>query len=194
MIIKENDIRGLHRLTALLNRGGVAVLPAYTIYGFSAALFDVYANRKIFTIKRRQLDNPFIVIADKDYILNAACDVDLNMLSLLVDNNITVIVKTSIEMPYYVSKNSKTAFRLANTDFLKKVTLRFPITSTSINISGKNSINDIQTIFSRYRFCTDIIVKGKIENEASSIVELCGKSVKVIREGCCADVLKEITL
>ena len=194
MIIKENDILGLHRLKALLSRGGVAILPAYTIYGFSAALFDVYANKRIFEIKKRRLDNPLIVIAGKDYILNAAVDVDLNLLNLLIDRNITVVVKTSIEMPGYVSKNSKTAFRAANTDFLKRLTRHFPITSTSINISGKNSINDIQTILSRYGFFVDAVVAGQVKNEASSIVELCKNSIKVVREGCCIDVLKEITL
>ncbi len=194
MIIKENDIRGLHRLKALLSRGGVAILPAYTIYGFSAFLFDVYANKRIFKIKKRQSENPLIVVADKDYILSIACDVDLNLLNLLLNNDITVIVKTSTKMPNYVSKNSKTAFRAANTDFLKKLTRDFPITSTSINISGKNSVNDIQTILNRYRFFADAVVSGQVKNKASSIVELCKDSVKIVRKGCCIDVLKEILL
>ncbi len=194
MIIREDNIRDLQRLKAILKRGGVAILPAYTLYGLSASVFDVFANRRIFEIKKRFTDSPFIVIAKKEFILDVADDVDKNKMEFLIDNNITVVVKTSVKMPFYASKNSKTAFRLANTKLLKKVTSQFPITSTSINISGKNSINDIKTIAGRYRFFVDIVVSGKVKNEASTVVELDKDSVKILREGCCFNTLKEIGL
>ncbi len=194
MVISENDIGGLHRLKAGLKNGSVAILPAYTIYGFSASLFDFYANKRIFEIKKRKTDSPFIVIANKDYIMDVARNVDRDTLEFLLDNNITVIVETSFEFPRYATKNSKTAFRVANTSLLKAVTAQFPITSTSINISGKESLNNIKTISRKYGCFVDIIVKGKVTKQASTIVKLEGADVTIVRKGCCADKLKEIEL
>jgi L-threonylcarbamoyladenylate synthase len=191
MIIKENSIEGVHRLKAVLKNGGVSVLPAYTVYGFSASLFDFYANYRIFDIKKRLINSPFLVIAQKEYIFDVAVDVDIERLRFLLENNITVIIKTSVNIPEYASKNSRTAFRAANTELLKRITFSFPITSTSINISGKKSLNNIQTIVDRFGHFVDIIVNGKIKNEASTIVELKGEKIKIFRKGCCIEKLKE---
>ncbi len=192
MIIKETNIRGWHTLKATLKSSGIAILPAYTMYGFSASLFDAIANCKIFNIKKRSLNNPFLVIASKEYIMDIAVDVNVEILDFLLDSNITVVIRTSVYMPPYVTKHSKTAFRMANTSLLKNITLSFPITSTSVNISGKKSLNSIKTIIERYGSYVDIIVNGKIKNTPSTIVEMEGERVTILREGCCAEKLKEI--
>ncbi len=194
MVIKENDIRGLRRLKSILANGGVSILPAFTLYGFSAHLFDRLANLRIFRLKHRQMSNPLIVIASKEFILSVASNVDYGVLSYLLDSGITVVVQTALKMPSYASKNGKTAFREANTELLRYLCRFFPITSTSINISGKSSINDVKTILSAYRNKVDIVAIGKTINMVSSVVELSGGRVRILREGCCHEKLGGIKL
>lgn len=192
MIIKEQDRRGLKRLKYVLKVGGIAILPAFTIYGFSASLFNRCANLKIFRLKKRSFDSPFIVIAKEKFILNASKNVDVGKLEFLLNNGITVVVKTTFEFPFYASFNGSTAFRLANTPLLEYATSLFPITSTSINISGKKDINDIKTLRNMYASKADIIVNGKIENTVSTVVKIEDGSIRILREGCCIDKVNEL--
>ena len=191
MVIKETNTKGLRRLRSVLGLGGLSILPAFTIYGFSAFLFDKYANEKIFRLKKRSKVSPFIVIADKQFILDAVCDVDMGQLEFFLDKGITVIAKTKLDMPAYAAKDGKSAFRIANTYVLKYLTSFFPITSTSINISGKTDVNNIKILVQRYRNAVDVIVNGKIKNVVSTIVELKKDKVVMIRKGCCFENIKE---
>ena len=103
----------------------------------------------------------------------------------------TVIIKTKIRFPFYADKDGKTAFRLANTRLLKSLTSLFPITSTSVNISGKRQLNDIRTICERYSNTVDIIVNGSVKNIQSTIVDLTVSNASIVRHGYNVDRIKE---
>ncbi len=183
MIIKENDKKKWGSALNILQNGGVAVCPAFTIYGFSSNLFNKHANLKIFSIKRRSSDNPFIIIAHREFIVSQAVDVDLDILNFLLDNAITVIFKTKNPLPFYASKNRESAFRLSNTHFLKYITRRFPITSTSINKTGKKQMDTITKICRQYSHFSDIIINGNIKNEPSTIVRIERDKIYILRKG-----------
>ncbi len=192
MIIKEQDKRKLGKLKCVLKAGGIAILPAFTIYGFSASLFNRYANLKIFRLKKRLFDSPFIVIAQKEFILDSVNSVDRDKLEFLLDNGITVVVETSNKFPSYASKNNYTAFRLANTPLLRYAASSFPITSTSINVSGKKDINNVKEIAKVYASKVDIVVSGKTEKMVSTVVKIQDDNIEVLREGCCIDKIEKI--
>jgi len=182
----------INRVKSALKNSGVVICPAYTIYGFSAFLFDVYANRKIYSIKRREKKKPFIVIAQKEFIIDNACCFDKDMLKFLLDVNITVVLRTKSWFPDYVSFNSKTAFRAANTPFLNEICALEPITSTSVNISGAKEISSIWDMARIFKKKIDGIVVDRVIGEASTIVELDGSSIKVLREGFNIEKIKEV--
>ncbi len=192
MIIKENDKRGLKVIKSRLIKGGVFIFPTFTIYGFSACLFDVYANKKILSLKKRSVNNPFIVIADLDFIVDASDFSDKDFLVSILKANATVIVKTKIKFPFYASKDNKTAFRLANTDVLRYLTDRFPITSTSVNISGKQAINDVKKIVNIYKNRVFGIVCGRVENIQSTIVDIANKEPLILRKGYNIDIIEHL--
>ncbi len=190
MVIRETDKGAAKRALSLLLNGGVCILPAGTLHGFSANLFDRYANLRIFDLKRRSVSSPFIVIASADFILSMANNVDIGLLERLLNAGFSVVVPTRFDLPSYASKGGKTAFRLANTEFLKRIVHHCPVTTTSINISGKESVNDVKTITKRFLYRVDGIVIGTTSGIASTIVELNASGVTVIRKGCCFEKLK----
>jgi L-threonylcarbamoyladenylate synthase len=191
MLIREENKRALKTIKAKLKNGAVSILPAFTIYGFSASLFDRLANIKILNLKKRDIQNPLIVIASERFILSSSCCRDTALLRLLLKSYVTVIVKTKFAFPFYASKNDFTAFRLANTNLLRTLTSVTPITSTSVNITGKNETNSVQTIYQLYRNRVDVIVKGRIKNAPSTIVELIDAKLKIVREGYNIDRIRE---
>ncbi|AEA34043.1 L-threonylcarbamoyladenylate synthase [Hippea maritima] len=168
---------------ALLKAGGVIICPAFTIYGFSAFLFSKAANKRIFLLKRRSINKPFIVIAHKDFILDVAFEADKDKLAFLLDNGFSVLIKTKIKLPHWASFSSKTVFRLANTEFLKKVCSVGPITSTSVNISNSGEINSPLQIVKLYKNRVNGIVLGKVKGVGSTIVELNRGVITVLRRG-----------
>ena len=182
-IIRENSPKAHKFALSLIRKSGVMVCPAYTAYGFSASLFDYYSNKKIFRIKKRELNSPLIIIANKEIILEQAEDADKELLSNLLGLSVTVIIKTKDRFPGFASLDGKSAFRAANTIFLKKVTKYCPITSTSVNIAGRSSMNNIKNIVKMFGRYVDLIVTGDVLRDISTIVELEKDRVRVVREG-----------
>jgi len=192
MVITRED-RNLKAVESLFLTGGVVVCPAFTIYGLSANLFNISANKRIYRIKRRDYSKPLIVIATKNFVLKTAIDIDREILSFLLDNTITVIVKSSATLPFYATANSEVAFRVANTPFLNHICRNSPITSTSANFSGDQSVFiDSKIIFKRFAKLTDGFVFGKVIGEPSTIVRLAGKSVEIVRKGYNIQKIKEV--
>ncbi|WP_022669851.1 Sua5/YciO/YrdC/YwlC family protein [Hippea alviniae] len=184
--------KAINLAKAKLKNSGVIICPAFTIYGFSAFLFDIKANLKIYRIKRRETKKPFIVIASKDYIKKCIADADLDIVDFLLDNAITVVVKTKIEMPSYASSNGKTAFRVANTDILNEFVEISPITSTSINISGSKEINSVPKMIKMFSSVVDGIIVDSVIGLPSTVIEINKKSVKVLREGFNIEKIREV--
>ncbi len=190
-IIKENG--SLNKALSVFVSGGVVLCPAFTLYGISAGLFDIYANKRIFRIKRRDYRKPFIVIALKEFILESAVDVDKEKLFYLLDNAITVVVKTPLDLPFYAKSNDFVAFRAANTPFLKYICSKTPITSTSVNISGMDlKVSRIGDIFKRFKGFVDGFVIGSVIGEQSTIVRLENNKVELLRKGYNAEKVMEV--
>lgn len=182
-VIRENSPKACKLALSLIRNGGVMVCPAYTAYGFSAFLFDYYSNERIFRIKKRNLNLPLIVIANKEMILEQAEDADKELLNELLSLSITVIIKTKGRFPRFASLDGKSAFRAANTTFLKEVTKYCPITSTSVNIAGRSSMNDIERIIKIFGRRVDLIVTGDVLGEVSTIVEVEKNRITIVRKG-----------
>ncbi|WP_086032843.1 Sua5/YciO/YrdC/YwlC family protein [Desulfurella amilsii] len=168
-------------------KNGMIIYPADTIYGLGAYIYNAFANKRIFEIKKRSIQNPFIVLCDMDFVLkNVFVDeTALNLLNL----GATVILKNKTTLPFYVSKNGKTAYRLAVNPFMVKIVKKIPLTSTSVNVSAKQSINSTKKILQRYFGIVDIIIIGKTRNVASSIVDFENKVI--LREGYNAEAIKK---
>lgn len=167
-------------------KNGIWIYPADTVFGIGASIFNAFLNKKIFQIKKRSLQKPLIVFCNLDFVMNYAfvSNKVINILNL----GATVILENKKNLPDYVSENGRTAYRLARNPYIKKVVDRFPLTSTSVNLSTKKPLNSIRQIIERYAFIVDVIVIGKVEKIQSTIVDFRNKVI--LREGYNADLIK----
>ncbi|HHS49345.1 MAG TPA: hypothetical protein ENM99_05860 [Desulfurella acetivorans] len=177
----KDSFNYLHRI-----KNGIVIYPADTIYGFGAYVYNVFTNKKIFELKKRFVQKPFIVLCSLDFVLKNAF-VDENAVNLL-KLGATVILKNKLTLPFYAAKNGKTAYRLAVNPFIEKIVKKTPLTSTSLNVSKKTPINSIRQILKRYFGVVDIIIVGKTKNVASSIVDFENKVI--LREGYNCESIK----
>ncbi len=70
---KNPEISKINKAVRILKRGGLVAFPTETVYGLGANALNSKAVLKIFSAKKRPMDNPLIVhIGDKNDIYKLA--------------------------------------------------------------------------------------------------------------------------
>lgn len=179
-----------------MRKGGIAILPTDTVYGFSAiAHIDnqnndeqiadtLYATKntakKIRTIKGREENKPFIVLISQPAdIKKYTHDKIPQSLLALWPGALTVIVNNL--------NGDTTAFRCPGDEWLRKVIEKSgsPIYSTSVNRSGKPVLSSIAEIKAEFERDVDLIIDDGDKPDAlpSTIVKINSDKIQVIRQG-----------
>ena len=179
-------------LAEILKKGGIAVLPTDTVYGFSgiveSGIEKKYStDEKIRKIKGRSETKPMIEL------ISSPSDI-----SLLTDDKIpssilekwpgalTVIV--NVKKGLFLENGLKTvAVRCPGDPWLREL-ISFcsaPLFSTSVNRSGKKVLESIDEIEREFGNEADIIIDDGDRRGAlpSTIVSLLDGDVKVLRQG-----------
>ncbi|MDA3802911.1 MAG: L-threonylcarbamoyladenylate synthase [Patescibacteria group bacterium] len=176
-------------------KGEVFATPTDTIYGLSGRADKMFVNKRISNLKERE-EKPFILLVSnldmikkycylnkdqekyfKDKVLNSSRPVTI-ILNAKENTNLTT-----------VNKNGTLALRLPKSSFLIKIIekLNIPLISTSLNISGKKVVNNLDEI--KYGYFRndkpDFLINSGINysNKSSRLVDL--RDVlytKIIRE------------
>ncbi len=186
-----DDARGQSLAAEALLRGAVVALPTDTLYGLSATLSHDGAVRRIAAIKRAPDDRRFIVLASSiemvaDYVASFGGS-SRQELSTRGPAPLTVILPAGPRCPAWVGPT--VAMRVPAWEPLRVVVERVgePIVSTSVNRTGESPLDDAQTILRELGDDIDAVferVGGG--GEASTIVDVCGKSPRVVRVGAYA--------
>jgi len=179
----------LIRLQNVLSRGGVAVVPTDTLYGFSAAISSRNGYEKIIEIKGSEADRRFLYLACdiemvSRYIANWGCT-SRRMLEAIWPAAMTGIFPAGELSPRWLGRTA--AFRVPLYPAVQMVisALGEPILSTSINESGGLPLNDVDAIESRFGGLVDLIVDGGELSGglASTLVDFTGAAPTVLRAG-----------
>jgi L-threonylcarbamoyladenylate synthase len=179
-----------------LSVGKVVILPTSTIYGLSCGYDNQNALEKIYEIKQRPRNLPFIVLISKiDSLLQLVAEVngtaDILIKNYWTDKNtqpLTLVFKKNNSFDSFIAGGSeKIAIRLDGLEILKKIIeLSGPIVSTSATISGTASspknIKDIPEVIKKN---ADLIIDFGVDlpGTASTIIDVAGSEPVLIREG-----------
>jgi L-threonylcarbamoyladenylate synthase len=185
------DPRSLELAREWLVKGGVVVLPTDTLYGFSARLSAEDAIRRISALKHAPSDRRYIVLASSiemvdRYVQSYGC-VTRESMAERWPSPLSVIVPSGADMPAWVGPT--VAVRVPALEPLRRLIEEVgePIVSSSVNRAGAEPLNDAHDIRKEFSAEVDLIVTGNVPGGASStLVDLCGKTPRVIREGAYA--------
>jgi L-threonylcarbamoyladenylate synthase len=186
-----DDPRTLRVAREWLVKGGVVVLPTDTLYGLSARLSAEDAVRRISAVKRAPNDRRYILLASSidmvdRYVQSYGC-ATREMLSARWPAPLSVILPSGSNAPAWVGPT--VAVRVPALAPLRQLIAEVgePIVSTSVNRAGEEPLSDAHDIRREFGSEVDWIVTGEVPGAASStLVDLCGKSPRVIREGAYA--------
>lgn len=174
----------LSLISKAIKKGSVIICPTDTIHGFSCGAFDKKAIAGICRLKKRKKEKSFIFLASSISQIKKFAYIKSEhekMLKKIWPAPLTVILKSKIK----IEGADTAAFRIpANkkvVSLIKKTGC--PIISTSVNISGKKNLNHEEIIKKFTHKVEYILLSKKTRVKPSSIADLSGDKIKMIRQG-----------
>jgi len=184
--IKKEEI---NLIVDFFKSGKTVVYPTDTIYGIGCEATNQKAVNKIFKIKKRSKTQSLLVLVSSISMLKKYTYVSKKQeeyLKKIWPGPVTVILKyRGILAKNVASREESLAVRLPKSKFLTKIIREVgtPIVSTSINISGKESILDPGKIENEFRKeKPDIIINAGIlqKKKPSKIIDIRNIDNKII--------------
>ncbi|WP_455646020.1 L-threonylcarbamoyladenylate synthase [Methanosphaera sp.] len=188
-IIKNPDKEQLNNIRQDLENGNLIVYPTDTIYGIAANIFDDDAVMRVFETKKRSLNKPISICVHDMNQLKKLVNIDnttFNMMKQLLPGPYTLLLEKQENIDsILISNTDKIAIRMPESDITRELTKYFPITSTSANISNKNTPDNIDDIIGQLgdNIKTYIDVGVIKNNQPSTIIDLTTKYPEIIRKG-----------
>jgi L-threonylcarbamoyladenylate synthase len=186
--MKDPDIE---KIAAILKKGGIALLPAGTVYGLFCSALSKKGATKIYSLKGRSYDKPLQVFLNDRADIKQYASVSpekAKKIASYLPGPYTIILKLkkSRLRTFSFLKTGTAGFRVVNIAMINDIifALGSPLASTSANISG-----DATPV--KYADITDKILKGsdiKVKNDilaagrASSVIDMTGRADKVLRK------------
>ena len=183
----------LEPILTCLDNGGTILYPTDTIWGLGCDATNPEAVGKIYELKHRQLDKPFVLLVSslemlKDYVEHVHPRVET--LLLFHQRPLTIIYEKAKNLPSIShGSNGSVAIRVTLDPFCKELIEAFgkPLVSTSANISNEPFPNHFGEISSAVIVGVDHVVKyrtmDKNMNQPSVIAKLGGNGeLEFLRE------------
>ncbi|TDW14542.1 L-threonylcarbamoyladenylate synthase [Breznakia blatticola] len=169
-------------------KGKVIAFPTDTVFGVGVRYGNPDALEALKQAKDRDRDKPIPTMVKDLQQIKAIANVDWKMDALykhFMPGALTVIVNKKEEIPAYVSDGKPTiAIRIPDDAFVLDMLEEGPMLVTSANMSGQTPGKDETEVLQQLDGRIDAIVIGQAkENVASTIVDLTGEEVRVVREG-----------
>ena len=194
----ESDIS---KAISALKNGDIVVYPTDTLYGLGADIFNDDAVRKVFEIKERPTNMPLsVAISNYQELAKIAFtdDKTRRLANSFLPGKLTLILKKKDCISDIVTGGlDKVAVRIPDNEVALELLSRFgPITATSANVHGRETpgiINDIRMQFKDNDVSVYLDI-GRLAGQPSTLIDMTGKEVKIVREGAIAkrDILDAI--
>ena len=188
MRISCNNV-GIQKAVQIINKGGIVIFPTDTVYGIGCDPYNQKGVLSLYKIKKREKTKPFPVIGYSKKELEKIAEFNdkaEKIAEMFWPGPITLILKVKDEnIKKSLGLGKKIAVRVPNNQcvlsLLKECKL---LVATSANISGTTSLtdpNDCKRDLNGY----DLLIDGGIlsDNGESTIVEIDGNKIKIVRSG-----------
>lgn len=198
MLIKlyeeSTNPKDLKLVTECFNDGGVVIYPTDTVYAMGCDINSRQGIERVARIKKvkpEKADFSF-VFYDLSHISEFTRQFDTSVFKLLKRNlpgPFTFILEANNSIPKLFKNKKKTlGIRVPDNGICRSIMnqLERPIISTSIHDDDEviEYTTDPELIHEKYKDMVDLVVDGGYgNNEASTVVDLTGGEIEIIREG-----------
>ena len=193
MKIINPNTEGIKEAVKKILEGGIIFIPTDTVYGIAANPYNDKAIKKIFSIKKKSLNNSLVLLcsnykmAKKYAVFNKIAD---NLKKNFWPGPLTLILKKKSNLKIskkWVSKNNSIGLRIPDHSIPKKIINKcnFPIFCTSANISGKKSCRNVNDIVKNFKNKKITIINGGKTKFGidSTIIDVTKDKINILRKG-----------
>lgn len=169
------------------------IFPTETFYAIGCSALDTSAIRRIYSIKNRTHNKPFLLLVSDWEMLTDIIEPISKQQKLFLSNYwpgpLTVVFKVRKKLSKILNLNGNTlAFRITSSILAKQLIQisGVPIVGTSANISGTEILNNIEELQKLFKDNVDLYIDGGNTSAGlpSTVIEFSGeKGIKVLREG-----------
>ncbi|HEU4345342.1 MAG TPA: L-threonylcarbamoyladenylate synthase [Candidatus Binatia bacterium] len=189
---KKDTIENFSGAVAALRRGDVIVYPTETLYGLGADAFNQAAVEQVFRLKDRDSHNPIsVLIADREMLHELVPQVSPaaeNLMAEFWPGPLTLVLPARKGIPKpLLNATGGIGVRISSQPIASRLVeaLRRPLTATSANPSGKEPARTVEEAKGYFRDEVKVFLDGGLlrSKRGSTVVEMVGKTIKIIREG-----------
>lgn len=185
---KKPDLKIINEAIEVLSSGGVVLYPTDTVYGLGANIFNEEAVERVYNIKNRDYFKPISVCVSS---IEGACliaDVPLKYEKLVLEKlpgPFTFIFNANPFMNLDFAKNHKIGIRIPKSSIARSLSQNFPITTTSANLAGEETLSTPKDIIKQLNYDIDYVIDvGPLNSDSpSTVVDLTRKDPKILRQG-----------
>ena len=193
MYNENPDSRAIQTVVEVLRQGGLIIYPTDTVYGLGCDITDSRALERIARIKKVKLDkaNFSFICYDLSNLSTYVRQIDTPVYKLLkraLPGPYTFVLNGSNKLPRDFKKKKTVGIRVPDNNIIRSIVkeLGNPIVSTSIYDEDEviEYTTDPELIFEKWRNLVDLVIDGGYGgNVPSTIIDVSGDEIKVIREG-----------
>lgn len=190
---KNPDSRIVDQAVEILRKGGVIIYPTDTVYGLGCDITKLKALERVARLKDVKLDkaNFSFICYDLSNLSEYVRQIDTptyKVLKRALPGPYTFILKGSNKLPKAFKKKTTVGIRVPDNNIIRTIVkeLGNPIVSTSIYDEDDviEYTTDPELIFEKWRDKVDLVLNGGYGgNIASTIIDLSGDEMTVVREG-----------
>lgn len=190
--IPSNNRRALKGAAAILDQGGLVVIPTDTVYGVAARLDRPGAIARLYVAKGRPEEKPIpVLIASPAQLARLTRDLPAAAAAFVArfwPGALTVVLPRSAAVPDEVAAGRDTVgLRMPDHPFALALIAACggALAVTSANRSGEPSLRDAREVAAAIGGAVDLIVDGGVTagGQASTVVALDAAGPRVLREG-----------
>jgi L-threonylcarbamoyladenylate synthase len=190
--VKEKKAEALIQAVGALKRGEVIAFPTETLYGLGADALNLAAVEKVFQLKDREFANPIpVLVANREMLSRLVSDVP-PLAEKLIDcfwpGPLTIVLPARLDIPRpLVNPAGGIGVRISSQPIAAELVqaLGHPLTATSANPTGRPAARTVQEVRKYFSGQIDVFIDGgPLHSKAgSTVVEIVGDLIKIIREG-----------
>lgn len=182
------DLVCMQKVIEVLKNGGAGVLPTDTLYGVVASAFSEEAISRIYSLKGRDENKPFIILISSINDLGKfgvkLSEKQKKFLKSVWPGRVSVVLKCALKKFEYLHRGGKTlAFRLPADDALIGLLSKTgPLVAPSANPKGMPPAATATAAKNYFGKKLDFYISGgRREGLPSMVVSLVGKEPRILR-------------
>ena len=187
IFVKVKSGEEIKKVALFLKAGVVGVIPTDTIYGICGSAFNKKTVEKIYKLRKRNPNKPFIIlISDIDNLKKFGVklsDYQKKFLAKAWPGKVSVILKCHFKKIAYLHRGIKTiAFRMPkNKELIKILKISGPLVAPSANFEGHKPAKNIKEAKKYFRDKVFYLDRGNLVSKPSKLIDLTNLIPKILR-------------